>query len=52
LEEVSQACLRRAILDVIANRDRLQQWQNESWRIREERTWRRYRERIRELVAA
>jgi glycosyltransferase involved in cell wall biosynthesis len=52
LEEVSADCLRKAIIDVVANPGRLREWQDESWRIREERTWKRYRQSIRELVVA
>jgi glycosyltransferase involved in cell wall biosynthesis len=52
LKEISPGCLRQAVLDLVANPGQLLEWQDASWRMREERTWKRYRHAIRDLIAA
>jgi glycosyltransferase involved in cell wall biosynthesis len=50
LADVSSTAIRAAILSVVANPTKLAGWQQASWEMRLERSWQRYRERVRALV--
>ena len=51
LDEVDSARLVSAVRSIIADPERLTAWQEASWAMREERSWKRYREHIRDLIS-
>ena len=50
LNQVSVESVRAAIESVLDNPDKLQTWGKESWNLREQRSWRVYRKRARDLL--
>jgi glycosyltransferase involved in cell wall biosynthesis len=51
LDHVDVSSVRAAIRGVVEDRGRLLRWQNTSWRMRKERSWKAYALRVREVVA-
>ena len=52
IDSVSVDALVDALQLVLADRQRLLEWQQESWAMRSEWTWARYKKRVQDLVGA
>ena len=52
LQEINPSTIATAVRSLAAHPEQVLSWKEASWRMREERTWKRYRHAVRELIAA